>query len=147
MTDPDRTELDALARRMADAFRDLASDSERVLADIAPLYSESVVFRDPIQTLTGRDAFVEMNRKLVANMRLEIRVDAWGSGPDAIFLAWEMRVTPKRGPTLVVPGTSHLTVRGGLVVSHVDHWDLLGATMDAIPFAGLAYRAAVKHLG
>jgi hypothetical protein len=147
MSDPARTELDDLARTLAEAFRDLATDPERVLADVAQHYAEDVSFRDPIQTLEGRDAFVAMNRKLVATTRLEIRVDAWGTGPSAIFLAWEMRVTPKRGPTLVVPGTSHLTLRAGRVVSHVDHWDLLGATMDAIPFAGAAYRAAVKHLG
>jgi hypothetical protein len=139
--------LEPLAQRLASVFRELAGSPDQAVLAIEALYHPDVVFRDPIQTYTGRDAFVEMNLKLTRSMReLEFEVHDVGSGSRAIFLAWTMRARPRRGPRLVIPGVTHATVVDGLVVEHVDHWDLVGTFADVLPGAGRAYRKIVHAL-
>jgi len=47
---------------------------------VAPYYTEDVVFIDPIQTVRGRDAFLEMNKRLIARSKESgLRGDAEGS--------------------------------------------------------------------
>jgi hypothetical protein len=139
--------LDPIAQRLASIFREFASSPEQALAEIEALYHPAVAFRDPIQSFEGRDAFVEMNLKLARTMReLSFEVHDVGAGSRAVFLAWTMRARPRRGPRLVIEGVTHATVVDGLVVQHVDHWDLLGTLADTLPGAGPAYRKVVHAL-
>jgi ketosteroid isomerase-like protein len=136
----------------ADALRELfagAPFDESVNEALAPYYAEDVVFTDPIQTVRGRTAFLAMNRRLVRRAR-SIRFDARSIAQrgDDIFITWTMTMTPRPiGPTLVIDGVTHVTLRDGLVWRHTDYWDLLGSMMDAVPFAGSVYRAVVRLAG
>lgn len=139
--------LDPIAQRIASIFREFAGSPERAISEIEAVYHPAVAFRDPIQAFEGRDTFVEMNLKLSRTMsELSFDVHDVGAGSRAVFLAWTMRARPRRGPRLVIEGVTHATVVDGLVVEHVDHWDLLGTFADTLPGAGRAYRKVVHAL-
>ena len=128
-----------------DRFRD---DAEGALAALLPLYDEAVRFRDPLQTLEGRDAFAAMNRRLLARSR-SIAFDVSSSlvEGDRIALAWRMDIAWKVGPAMSVEGMTHLRVTDGKIVDHRDYWDLLGAVADAVPLAGPVWRAIAARFG
>jgi hypothetical protein len=141
--------LEPLAQRLATMFRNFAvpGDPREALSDVGVLYHPNFTFRDPIQSFRGRDAFVTMNLELARKMaELSFDVHDVGAGERAVFLAWTMRAKPRVGPLLVIPGATHASVVEGLIVEHVDHWDLLGSFADVIPGAGRAYRRLVHAL-
>jgi len=116
---------------------------------LVPWYADDVVFTDPIQTVRGRDAFVEMNRRLIRRAR-EIRFEARAMAQegDEVFITWTMVMRAKLpSPPLRIDGVTHCTLRDGRVATHRDYWDLLGSMMGVIPLAGPVYRAAVALLG
>ncbi len=116
---------------------------------VAPYYADDAVFVDPIQTLHGRDAFVAMNKRLLARVR-ELRFDVHALAADDgnVFLAWTMHVTMKSpAKSMSVEGVTHCVLRNGQIVSHRDHWDLVGSIVGAIPVVGPAYRSIVAKLG
>jgi limonene-1,2-epoxide hydrolase len=129
------------------AFNDFAKDPEAQLQRVAPLYDENVRFTDPIQTLDGREAFIDMNRRLVARSK-ELRFDVFERAVDGdnIFFTWRMVFAMKVGPRLEIEGTSHLRVTNGRVTLHRDYWDLAGSVADSIPLAAPFYRALVSKL-
>ena len=111
-------------------------------------YAEGVVFRDPIQTLHGRDAFARMNRSLAERsraFRFDLH-DAEGSGP-VVFLRWTMHMTPKVGREMSVEGVSYLrTNEADLVVEHVDYWDLPTFFASAVPGGAAVLRTLLRPL-
>lgn len=116
---------------------------------VAPYYTEDVVFIDPIQTVRGRDAFLEMNKRLIARSK-EIRFDVHEVtlAGDHLFATWTMHLRMKGpAPAMRVEGVTHCVLREGRVARHRDYWDLLGSTMASIPLAGVAYKALVAKLG
>jgi limonene-1,2-epoxide hydrolase len=136
------------AERLRDLFASGPFD-DATLERLVPRYTDDVVFIDPIQTVRGRDAFVAMNRRLMARAR-ELRFDVrdMAHEGDQIFLTWVMTMTPKPfGPTLRIEGVTHCTLRDGKVAVHRDYWDLLGSVMETVPLAGTVYKAAVALLG
>jgi limonene-1,2-epoxide hydrolase len=140
------TRLDAeLFRALftAQPFDDAAIDRA------AEHYADDVVFTDPIQTVRGREAFVAMNKRLIARAR-ELRFDVHTvtEGDGQIFATWTMHLKMKGpAPAMRIDGVTHCALRGGKVVSHRDYWDLLGAAMDSVPLAGAVYKALVAKLG
>jgi hypothetical protein len=52
-----------------DALVEFGRDGERALTLLAELYDRDVLFRDPLQTLRGRDAFLTMNRRVLGRAR------------------------------------------------------------------------------
>jgi hypothetical protein len=138
---------DPLLPRLRRALEALPADVEHALAELRPAYDPHVRFQDPLQAFEGRERFMAMNRKLVEHTR-ELRFDITDAveTADSIFLAWTMVVRPKVGPRMVIPGTSHLRLRGGLIVEHRDYWDLLSGVMDAVPLAGPIYRALAAKM-
>ena len=117
------------------------------LARLAELYHRDVVFRDPLQTLRGRDAFLAMNRRIMRRARrLSFDVkDAVGSQGSA-FLTWAMRYEPRRGPTITFEGSTHARVRDGLVTEQRDYWDLLSSLAESLPVLHVVYAKLAPHL-
>ncbi|HRG96721.1 MAG TPA: nuclear transport factor 2 family protein [Polyangiaceae bacterium] len=95
------------------------------LAEVRALYADDVVFRDPMQSSRGLEAFLEVNRRL-ARMARTLRFDVTdATGDDELFyLHWTLHLTPRVGPSLKVEGVSRLRARDGRVFEHVDYWDL-----------------------
>jgi hypothetical protein len=121
---------------------------EETLPVLLAHYSEALVFRDPIQTLHGRDAFARMNRSLASRSRafhFELH-DAAGAG-SVVFLRWTMHMTPKLGRAMSVEGVSYLrTDERGLVVEHVDYWDLPTFFASAVPGGAAVLRTLLRPL-
>ncbi len=134
-----------LGALLADLTR---TNLEEALPALLAHYDEDLVFRDPIQTLRGRDAFARMNRSLADRsraFRFELH-DAAGAGAVA-FLRWTMHFTPKLGREMSVEGVSYLrTSDAGLIVEHVDYWDLPSFFASAVPGGAAVLRTVLRPL-
>lgn len=136
------------AERLRELFASGPFDDATV-ERLLPYYADDVVFTDPIQTVRGKAAFAEMNRRLIRRAK-EIRFEAHDVAQqgDVVFITWTMVMTMKLpAPPMRIEGVTHCTLRDGKVAAHRDYWDLLGSTMDMIPLAGPVYRAAVALMG
>ncbi len=144
--------MTALPAELADELRDIFDsferDGERSLSRLSKLYARDMVFRDPLQTLNGRDPFLAMNRRIMERARrLSFHVKDAIGGRDSLFLAWSMTYVPRRGPTIVFEGTTHARVRNGLIVEQRDYWDLLSSVAESLPVVRSVYAALAPHLG
>lgn len=146
MTDDPRAAL--TAAKLRDLFAS-GPFTDETLAGLVPWYCDDVVFRDPIQTVRGRDAFVAMNQRLMSRARwLRFDVHQMADAGDQLFLTWTMEMQPKLpAPLLRVEGVTHCTLRDGRIAEHTDYWDLLGSVMGSVPVVGGVYRAAVRLIG
>lgn len=123
-----------LRERIITAFGALNETSAGKLDELRELYADDVHFQDPIQTVRGLDAFIEMNRSLISKVReLSFEVTASAGSDEEMFLAWTMTFAPKHGPRVEVDGTSHVRTEHGKVVYHRDYWDIAGMFAGAIP--------------
>ena len=137
-----------LAEQLRLVFLSFESDGCAALAQLATLYDRDVVFRDPLQTLRGRDAFLAMNRRILTRARrLSFHVhDALGKN-GSVFLAWTMDYEPRTGPTIAFEGASHARVRAGLIVEQRDYWDLLSSVAASVPLLRRVYARLSPRLG
>jgi hypothetical protein len=137
-----------IASRLRDVYVSFERDGERALTRLAELYDRNVVFRDPLQTLNGREAFVAMNRRVITRARrLSFEVGEILGGGDSLFLAWTMTYERRRGPTVVFEGATHARVRGALIVEQRDYWDLLSSLAQSMPVVRDVYSALAPKLG
>jgi limonene-1,2-epoxide hydrolase len=119
------------------------------LSLIQTYYHPDVRFRDAIQEVQGRDAFMEMTRRFVKRAReLKVQVHDGAQTGNVIFLDWTMTLRFGPGPLTSYDGTSKLTLDAqGKVVEHRDYFDLWGDSLAGLPAVGKVYRFLVKHLG
>lgn len=123
-------------------------DGEAALARLAELYASDMVFRDPLQTLEGREAFMAMNRRIMKRARrLSFDVSDAIGGDDSLFLTWSMLYEPHRGPTIVFEGSSHARIRDGFITEQRDYWDLLSSVAQSLPLIRSVYARLAPHLG
>jgi hypothetical protein len=137
-----------LAQRLQVILTSFDRDGERAIARLGELYDRDVVFRDPLQTLRGRDAFLAMNRRIsrrAARLSFDVK-DATG-GADSLYLTWTMTYQPHRGPTVVFEGATHARVGRGLITEQRDYWDLLSSIARSIPIVRGVYDALAPRLG
>jgi limonene-1,2-epoxide hydrolase len=137
-----------LLDRVRDLLTDLGRDPESALATIPELYAEEMTFRDPIQEVHGRDAFVEVTRRLIDRSRvLEVSVHHAARSEDAMFISWTMVVAFRSSPRITFDGISQFDVSAGRIVLHREVFDLAGSVLDALPGVRRLYRTAVRRLG
>jgi limonene-1,2-epoxide hydrolase len=140
-----------VADRVRSVLEAMSERGHEALPELASIYSDDVVFSDPIQTVRGRDEVLEMNRRLLDRAReLRFEVHTAAETADTILLTWTITFVPKRRlpvKPLVIDGASELKLENGLVAGHYDYWDLLGAVMDAFPGLGALYRRVVRLFG
>jgi hypothetical protein len=119
------------------------------LALIKAHYRDDVRFRDPIQEVVGREAFLELTERFLKRAKdLEVELHSAAQGQNTIFLAWTMKLRMGRGPRLTIDGTSRLTLDAqGKVSEHRDYFDLWGDSIDAVPGLSKVYRAIMKKFG
>jgi len=138
----------ALAEALRDIYASFECEGDAAIARLAELYHDDVVFRDPLQTLRGRDAFVAMNRRILARaQRLSFEVASLAAGGGSVFLAWTMHYQPRVGPVIVFEGATHARTRAGLIVEHRDYWDLLSSLAQSLPIVRSVYASLAPHLG
>jgi len=138
-------DLETARRLFADADPGAAAD----FSLIETYYHPQVRFRDPIQALEGRQAFIEMSQRLVSRCsELRARVNDAAQTGRVIFLQWTMEM--KLGPTPLtsIEGCTKLTLdEQGLVVEHRDYFDLWGDSLGSTPGIGKLYRWFVGLMG
>ncbi len=128
------------------AFAALSHDPATIDA-LAPFYAVDVHFQDPIQTVTGRDRFLDVNRRLATRAReLAFAIDRVSGDDREFFLTWQLRVRPRLGPAMTIEGVSHLRAAGGVIEFHRDYWDLAAAFASAVPGGARALRLALRPL-
>lgn len=107
---------------------------DEAIHELLPLYSDDMVFRDPVQEVRGKGAFEALNRRLLKRMRtLDWTIRSSASSDGAVFLEWTMEGAPVIGPRLRVDGTSRFRMKDGLVTDHRDFWDLGELAASAVP--------------
>jgi limonene-1,2-epoxide hydrolase len=132
-----------IAARITGILCDFATEPDRALVDLAALYDPDVVFEDPIQRLAGRDAFIDMNKKLLKMSKsMSFDVTDTIASQGSIAIVWDCTLDLRVGPSITVPGVSHIKVRAGRVVWHRDYFDLLGGALDNLPILNFLYRRA-----
>lgn len=137
-----------LAEQLRDLYLAFERDGEAAIERLGALYDPDMLFRDPLQTLHGRDAFLAMNRRILARARrLSFEVPDAIGGRGSVFLAWTMLYEPRLGPKLVFHGTTHARLKGGRIVEQRDYWDLLSSVAQSLPFVRNAYATLAPHLG
>ena len=137
-----------LADQLRDLYVSFEHEGDAAIERLGALYDPDMVFRDPLQTLHGRDAFLVMNRRILARARrLSFEVSEAVGGRGSVFLAWTMLYEPRLGPKLVFHGTTHARVKSGRVFEQRDYWDLLSSVAQSLPFVRNAYATLAPHLG
>jgi limonene-1,2-epoxide hydrolase len=136
--------LDRARQLFTDTFRD-GSD----LSLVKSYYHPDVRFRDAIQEVNGRDAFLDMTRRFLQRSKdLDVQVRDAAQAGNVIFMEWTMRLRMGVGPLSTFAGTSKLVLDGqGKVIEHRDYFDLWGDTLGALPGVGKVYRRLMKRFG
>lgn len=130
-------------------FGEMEPDAEPDFSLIETYYHPQVRFRDPIQALEGREAFIEMSRRLASRCReLRAQVNDAAQTGNVIMLQWTMEM--KLGPTPLtrIEGCTKLTLdERGQVTEHRDYFDLWGDSLRSTPGLGRLYRWFVGLMG
>lgn len=123
--------------------------NEASIRALAGVYHPDVKFRDAIQSLQGRDAFIAMNLRMIEKMEVDFELLRIAEAPGCIFQSWNMNLR-SRGrikTSMSLNGATELVLDAdGLVISHTDHWDLWGSVWDGTPLKGF-YRWLVAKMG
>lgn len=137
----------SLGQRWSRALETLFREREPALPAFLALYDEHIQFQDPLQRVSGLDAFAELNRRfLVRARRLDITVEDLAEQDNVLFASWRMHFAPRLGPELTLEGASHLRVREGRILYQRDHFDIAGGVASAVPGLSSLYRAVLTRV-
>lgn len=127
------------------------------LATIGEVYAENAHFKDPFNDVLGIDKIHTIYAHMFDNLtnpRFEImeviedsplRSEAL-SGPRRAFVAWQFKFE-WRGKSFDIPGGTRFAVNEfGLVVDHVDYWDVAAGLYERLPLLGCLLRALRKRM-
>ncbi len=108
---------------------------------LGELYSDDILFRDPLHEVHGLAALQAYFAALYANVN-ELRFEFHGieqSAMDAGYLRWTMRYRHPRlrgGELIAVEGCSYLRWRDGMVCQHRDYFDAGALLYEHVPVLG-----------
>lgn len=107
-----------------------------------PHYHDDIIFRDSIQQVKGKEAFISVCNRLSSRCReLRMEILSLAQTGNEIFMQWEMTMMFKKFPSSVLYGCSKLTLDDdSLIIEQRDYYDLWGDIFDNIPRFGKAYR-------
>lgn len=144
-TDASSAPSASLRASLAALFQRVGPDDPSAVEALRPLYADDVVFEDPIQRVEGVDAFLDVNRRLLARAKkLRFDLERTIGDDDELVLVWRMTFQAKVGPEVHVDGVSHLRARGGKITHHRDYWDLATLLASGVPGGERALRFALR---
>lgn len=134
------------ARAYARAFEELTPGT---LPNLARLWTEDVIFRDPFNDVRGIEASLAVYRHMYETTddpRFQV-LDVAASEA-AAYLKWRMTFRPKGKPeTWTIEGMSGLAfTEDGRVRSHIDHWDAAGELYEKVGGLGILMRWLKRRL-
>lgn len=129
------------------AFEQLEPGNPDALTALEKLYHPDMRFADPLQKIEGREAFMEMNRRLLKRARkLKFHVRDAIATDKVLMLTWTLDFAPRIGPTMHFEGASRLALSEGKITDHQDFWDPLGSFVDTVPGARVVYHRLTTAL-
>lgn len=138
---------ESLGQRWSRALETLFREREPALAAFLSLYDERLQFQDPLQRVSSRADYAELNRRFLARARrLDITVEEWAEQDGRLFASWRMHFAPRFGPEMTLEGVSHLRVREGRIIYQRDHFDTAGGLASAVPGLSSLYRAVLTRV-
>jgi hypothetical protein len=119
-------------------------------ADVARVYSNAIVFRDPLHQVEGIEPFCNYLNGLSQNLnycRFEF-IDTTTTA-NRSWLRWNMHYSHpaiRRGAGLTLEGTSLLQHKNDKVVYQQDYYDMGAMLYEHLPMMGGAIRLLKKRL-
>ena len=135
--------MEALVQRLQQLYSDFMAATPQ---DIASVYAEEVVFRDPVHELQGLPALQRYFAGISANLiSCGFRFEETVEQGDRLALWWEMHYRHPRlggGRPLSLRGNSriHVDLASERVIFHEDFYDLGAMVYERIPVLGGAVR-------
>jgi hypothetical protein len=113
---------------------------------IFPCYREDIIFRDSVQSISGKEDFEAMCVRLAGRckaLRMDIKALVMDGG--TVFMQWEMTMSFKKFPSAALFGSTRLLLDGeGLIYDQRDYYDLWGDIFDNIPWMAKPYRRFMR---
>ena len=122
------------------------------LDDLLAIYSENIVFVDPINEIRGRDTLMAHFRMMyqdVIDSRFAFDPENELIDGDRVMLGWNMTYRHKKlggQRPIEVPGTSLLRINAEGVFYHRDWFDLGAMVYEQVPLLGGMVRALKRRL-
>lgn len=114
------------------------------------IYAPHAEFVDPIHKVQGLDAieayFTDMCQDLT---RCDFHFESLVQSSNQVCVRWQMEFEHPRlngGKAISIPGVSWLTVQGGRIVRHEDHYDMGAMLYEQLPLLGPVVRFLRKRL-
>jgi steroid Delta-isomerase len=136
-----------LPERIFTLFETFHLRPEKVIDELEPLYAADMRFVDPFQDVSGREAFLHMNRNLVRHLK-EVRYEGLSLVGDGshFMVSWTGTLRARIGPPVVLVGVSEFRARDGRIVYQRDYWDALSSLAGSFPTVGALYRRVTERL-
>ena len=117
-------------------------------AHIFPCYSEEITFQDPIQTVVGKPAFIEMCNRLTKRCKeLQMKIISIAQNDQVIFMQWEMTMIFRNTPSTTLFGSTKLTLGDdGRIIHQRDYYDLWGDIFANVPGMKRLYPWFMKRI-
>ncbi|BCN94362.1 hypothetical protein THMIRHAM_21470 [Thiomicrorhabdus immobilis] len=129
-----------------EAFEQLSPET---LPQLAERFSESVLFKDPFNCVTGKSATLAIFEHMFATTQSPqfIVIDAAMDG-DIALLYWKFYfVLPSSQKQQCIEGMSRVQFNEeGLVTEHIDHWDAGEQVYGKIPLLNWLIKLVRKRL-
>lgn len=110
---------------------------ERLMA----CYADDAVFEDPIQRIDGRARIEKAFRTFIHYAEsMDVILLRTMSDESSASLVWRIRGVPKRGPALMIEGSTWADFKDGKVVWHRDYWDTFETMGLSFPSLAAALR-------
>jgi hypothetical protein len=113
-----------------------------------PYYHDDIVFQDPIQVVTGKQAFIEMCNRLSNRCeQLEMDISSLASAPSVFFMEWKMTMIFRKTPSTAIFGCTKLTLAlDGRIIRQRDYYDLWGDIFPNVPVMRKVYPKIMHRL-
>jgi limonene-1,2-epoxide hydrolase len=115
---------------------------------IFPYYHDDIIFRDPIQKVEGKDAFIDMCNRLTKRCEsLNMKISSIAANENVIFMEWEMTMIFRKTPNTSLFGATKLTLGDdGRIIHQRDYYDLWGDIFHNVPLMKKGYPRFMKRV-
>jgi ketosteroid isomerase-like protein len=128
-------------------YQQLDTSSAKNLCNI---YSEEIVFVDPVSTYKGLPALELYFSTLLSDTNTcHFIIQELNHHTDTAFVTWQMSFSHpklKKGKLIVVDGTSHILIKDNKIVSQRDYYDLGNMLYEHLPVLGYLVRYLKRKL-
>ena len=134
-----------LAVLISDFIKLISTFDSDSLRDLPEIYSPTIEFEDPINTVQGLDNLCLVFEDLLKVFsEIEIQVKETSSTDHTAFVRWLMAYRFRK-KEYSIDGVTHLEFdSSGLICKHKDYWDASFPLYGAFPMLGSLMRAIKK---